>query len=132
MDYLCVGSNGLAQMGQPDFRLKNTAEMAVLMEYLETQHPVPGEFSFMCSYKVKWFRHDFGNYSEIVLYYNDLILEEWQITDPGRAERFWGWFYRVESVDLGADEITRLISLRFENMSCGLAKKTEDYENKAS
>jgi hypothetical protein len=129
MDYLCVGSNGFAQVGQPDFRLKNKAEMAVLMEYLETQYPVPEEFSCMCCYRVKWFCHDFGNYSEIVMLYNDLILEVWQINDPGRAERFRSWFSKVESVDLGADAIIRLISLRLENMSCGLTKTPEDYEN---
>jgi hypothetical protein len=37
MDYLYIGSTGFAQVGQPGFHLKNKAEMAVLMDYLESE-----------------------------------------------------------------------------------------------
>jgi len=71
MDYLCIGSNDFAQVGEPDFHMKNKIEMAVLLEYLETNFPVPEEFSRMCYYRTKWFHHDFGSYSEIVLMYDE-------------------------------------------------------------
>ena len=48
MDYLYIGSNGYAQVGEPDFHMKNKAEMHVLMEYRETNFPIPKEFSDMC------------------------------------------------------------------------------------
>ncbi|MDI9564894.1 MAG: hypothetical protein QM301_12055 [Bacteroidota bacterium] len=106
MDYLYVGSNGFAQVGQQDFHIKNRAEMAVLMNYLETYHPIPEEFYGMCCYKVKWFHHDFGDYSEIVLVYNDRLLAEWETSDPEKLNRFWTWYNLVETVDLESDALT--------------------------
>jgi len=35
MDYLYIGSNGFAQVGEPDFHMKNKIEMQVLLAYLE-------------------------------------------------------------------------------------------------
>lgn len=62
MDYLCIGSNGFAQVGKPDFFLKNKVEMSVLMDFLNSNYPIPKEFAEMCYYKVKWFQHEFGTY----------------------------------------------------------------------
>jgi len=58
MDYLCVGSNGFAQVGNPEFYQKNEIEMKYLLKYLSTNYPIPEEFSGICWYKEKWFRHD--------------------------------------------------------------------------
>jgi len=113
MDYLTIGSNGYAQVGQPDFYQKNKIEMRVLMEYLENHHTIPEEFSNMCCYKVKWFQHDFGDYSEIVLYYNDRQLEDWEESDPEKSVRFWNWFNDIESVDLESEALTELIESRY-------------------
>ena len=81
MDYLVIGSNGFASVGRPDFYEKNKIEMRVLMEYLKSNYPIPEEFWHMCEYRVKWFTHDFGSYSEIVLVYNDYILNQWDEND---------------------------------------------------
>ena len=109
MDYLYIGSNGFAQVGQPDFYLKNEVEMSVSIHYLENNYPIPDEFSSMCHYKVKWFRHDFGDYTEIVLVYNDRILDWWEENDPDKFDRFWNWFNVVESVNLESETLTEKI-----------------------
>ena len=106
MDYLVVGSNGFAQVGDPEYFEKNKVEMKVLLEYIENNHSTPDEFSHMCDYRVKWFTHDFGRYSEIVLIYDDYILNQWDENDPEKFNRFWSWFNDVERVDLETDTLT--------------------------
>jgi len=114
MDYLVIGSNGFAQVGRPDFLEKNKIEMRVLMEYIQKNYPVPDEFAFICHYKVKWFSHDFGMYSEIVLIYNDSLLYQWEEDDPDKFNRFWDWFNDVESVDLESDYLNNEIRVRYQ------------------
>jgi len=121
MDYLCIGSNGFAQLGSSDFCEKNEVEMKYLLEYLLTNHPIPEEFSTLCWYKEKWFRHDFGDYSEIVLIYKDRILEDWEETETEKFDRFWDWFNDIESVDLESEIITRNIEAKYLE-SCQLTK----------
>jgi len=55
MDYLCIGSNGFAQVGSPEFCQKNEIEMKYLREYLLTNHPIPEEFKTICWYKENGF-----------------------------------------------------------------------------
>jgi hypothetical protein len=117
MDYLYIGSNGFAQIGQFDFYQKNKVEMAVLMDYLENNHPIPDEFSMMCRYKVKWFQHDFGDYSEIVLIYNDGLLDRWEENEPDKFNRFWNWFNDIESVNLESEALTEIIESRYLKLS---------------
>ena len=114
MDYLNIGSNGFAQVGSQDFFQKNRGEMKVLIEYLNTSHPIPDEFAHMCFYRTKWFSHDFGNYSEIVLMYDDTILNQWDENEPEKFERFWEWFDGVECVDMETEGITSAILHEYE------------------
>ncbi len=109
MDYLCIGSNGFAQVGRPDFYEKNRIEMRVLLEYLQNNYPIPEEFWHMCEYRVKWFDHDFGRYSEVVLVYDDYILNQLDEEYPEKFERFWYWFNEVEGVDLESDSLNKAI-----------------------
>ncbi|MGM0505409.1 MAG: hypothetical protein ACQESQ_12355 [Bacteroidota bacterium] len=106
MDYLCIGSNGFAQVGDPEYFEKNKSEMRVLMEYLQSNHPIPDEFWHMCDYRVKWFTHDFGRYSEIVMIYDDYTLNQWDENDTEKFDRFWNWFNEIEAVDLETDSLT--------------------------
>jgi hypothetical protein len=115
MDYLVVGSNGFAQVGDPEYFEKNKTEMKVLSEYLENNHPIPEEFWHMCEYRVKWFTHDFGRYSEIVLVYDDYILNQWDENDPDKFNRFWDWFNKVEGVDLETEALTNVIKTSYAN-----------------
>lgn len=114
MDYLVIGSKGFAQVGRPDFYEKNKVEMKVLMEYLENNYPIPEEFYHMCEYGVKWFTHDFGRYSEIVLVYNDYILNQWNDNAPEKFNRFWNWFNEIEGVDLESETLNQAISKTYQ------------------
>ena len=79
------------------------------MEFLRNNYPIPEEFWHMCEYRVKWFTHDFGNYSEIVLMYDDRILNQWDENDPEKFDRFWDWFNEVECVDMETESINSAI-----------------------
>ncbi len=113
MDYLCIGSNGFAQVGRPDFYEKNKVEMRVLLEFLRNNYPIPEEFWYMCEYRVKWFTHDFGSYSEIVLMYDDYIINQWDENTPDKFNRFWNWFNMIEGVDLETEAITSAIKASY-------------------
>ncbi len=113
MDYLVIGSNGFAQVGRPDFYEKNKIEMRVLLQFMNNAHPIPNEFVHMCFYKAKWFTHDFGRYSEIVLIYDDYMLNQWNENDPEKFNRFWSWFNEIEGVDLETEALTSAIKNKY-------------------
>jgi len=110
MDYLVLGSNGFAQMGDSAFYKKLKIEMQVLLDYFHSSFPIPQKFKTMAYYSVKTFHHDFGDYQEIVLWYDcDYInsLEESEIeSDHEIYDLFWTWFRVIESADLKSDQLT--------------------------
>ena len=114
MDYLVIGSNGFAQVGDPDYFKKNKIEMKVFMDYIENNYPIPEEFWHICDYRVKWFSHDFGRYSEIVLIYDDYILNQYEEDNPEKFKRFWDWFNMIESVNLESDYLNNKISKTYQ------------------
>lgn len=113
MDYLVLGSNGFAQIGNSAFYNKLKVEMRVLLDYFHQNFPIPQKFKTIVYYSIKTFQHDFGEYQEIVLWYDrDYIdsLEESEIeTDNANFELFWSWFRVIESADLESDELTSQI-----------------------
>lgn len=114
MDYLNVGANGFAQVGDPDYYSKSTIEMNYLLELLESNFPVPGELKRLnCYFLVKSFLHDFGTYYEIVLFYDDTLIDEWEYSEDESLadfqDKFWDWFHTVEAFDLESKEITEQI-----------------------
>lgn len=115
MDYLVIESNGFTEVGRPDFYEKNKLEMRVLIEFLQNNCPIPKEFWHMCEYRIKWFTLDFGRYSEIVLVYDDYILNQWDENDPEKFNRFWAWFNKVEGVDLESESLTSAIDASYAN-----------------
>lgn len=124
MDYLVIGSNGFAQVGSPDFFEKNKVEMRVLLEYLKKNCPIPEDFWHMCEYRIKWFTHDFGRYSEIVLVYDDYILNQWDENEPEKFNRFWNWFNMVEGIDLESESLTSAVNASYTN---SFKTKNEEY-----
>jgi len=109
MDYLVLGSNGFAQMGDSAFYKKLKIEMRVLLDYFHSSFPIPQKFKSLAYYSVKTFHHDFGDYQEIVLWYdrsNLDSLEESEIESENEVhEVFWSWFRVIESADLESDEL---------------------------
>jgi hypothetical protein len=110
MDYLVLSSNGFAQMGDSAFYEKLKIEMRVLLDYFHHNFPIPQKFKTMTYYSVKTFKHDFGDYQEIVLWYDrDYIdaLEESETESENEVyEVFWSWFRVIESADLEDDQLT--------------------------
>ncbi len=110
MDYLVLGSNGFAQMGDSAFYEKLKIEMRVLLDFFHHNFPIPQKFRTLAYYSVKTFHHDFGDYQEIVLWYDreyiDSLEESEDESDQEKFDLFWSWFNVIESVDLETDELT--------------------------
>ena len=110
MDYLVVGSNGFAQVGDPDYFTKAKIELRILLEFLQANYPVPDEFASKTYFSIKAFNHDFGTYYELVVIYDDdylSTLEESDLeSDNDSFDKFWNWFNSVESVDLESENLT--------------------------
>ncbi len=125
MDYLVVGSNGFAQVGDPDYFTKAKIELRILLEYFQANYPVPDEFASKAYYSTKAFSHDFGTYHELVVIFDDQYLsalEESKIELENELfDKFWDWFNTVESVDMESEELTRQIRQSYQ--------KTLDIEN---
>lgn len=88
--------------------------MSYLLELVKSKFTVSEELkSLDCYFSVKSFPHDFGNYHEIVLVYDDSKIEEWETSEDEVLnelhDSFWNWFNIVESFDLESEEITEQI-----------------------
>ena len=117
MDYLVLGSNGFAQMGDSACYKKQKIEMRVLLDFFHSNFPIPQKFKTLAYYSVKTFHHDFGDYQEIVLWYDrnyiDSLEESEDESDQEKFDLFWSWFNVIESVDLETDELTDQIKAAY-------------------
>lgn len=118
MDYLVVGSNGFAQVGDPDYFAKAKIELRILLEFLHANYPVPNEFASKACFSIKVFNHDFGTYHEVVALFDDQYLttleESEHESNNELFDKFWNWFNTVESVDLESEELTGQIRLAYQ------------------
>lgn len=138
MDYLNVGANGYAQVGDQDYSAKSKVEMTHLLELVKDKFPIPQELQMLCRFAVKAFPHDFGTYHEIVLHFDDQEIgdgydeeDDWttlsaeeikfhldnEIPLPQSPitlhDIFWDWFREVESFDTESEEITEAIKVKY-------------------
>lgn len=117
MDYLVIGSNGFAQMGDSRFYEKLKVEMRVLLNYFHSSFPIPQQFKTWTYYSVKTFHHDFGDYQEIVLWYDrdhfDSLEKSEDESDHEKFDLFRSWFNVIEAVDLETDELTDQIKAAY-------------------
>ena len=120
MDYLVVGSNGFAQVGDPDYFTKAKIELQILHEFLQANYPIPDEFASKAYYYIKAFNHDFGTYHEVVVIFDDQYLstlEDSELESDNKLfDKFWNWFNLVESVDLESEELTGQIRLAYQKI----------------
>jgi hypothetical protein len=118
MDYLVVGSNGFAQVGDPDYFAKAKIELRILLDFLQTNYSVPEEFASNTYYYIKAFNHDFGTYNEVVVIFDDHYLSTLEDSesesDNELFDKFWNWFNLVESVDLESEGLTTQIRLAYQ------------------
>jgi hypothetical protein len=110
MDFICLGSNGFAQLGQDDYEEKARLELNALINYMYTVHPVPEGFRSIAIYKIKRFPHDFGSYMELVIVYDDEVLESIRWKDLKEFQRFWAWASEAEDWDLESLEAHAVVS----------------------
>jgi hypothetical protein len=91
--------------------------MKVLLDYFHHNFPIPQQFKTLAYYSIKTFHHDFGDYQEIVLWYDrdyiDALEESEDETDQENFNLFWSWFRVIESVDLESDELTNHIKAAY-------------------
>ena len=139
MDWLCVGSNGFAQVGSENYFAKSKAEMKYLLELIRDKFPIPEELKTLCRFAVKYFSHDFGTYSEIVVHFDDdaigdgydeegegsfMTEQEYQAflatgavlpeaKETPLHDLFWNWFNKVEAFDIESEEITQAIEAKY-------------------
>lgn len=110
MDYLVLGSNGFAQVGDPDYFAKIKVELRILLDSFKENYPIPEPFISMAYYSIKAFHHDFGTYHEIVLIYDDCQLSGWESSDLDLEnelfDKFWDWFNSAEAANMESDELT--------------------------
>ncbi len=88
--------------------------MSYLLELIKSKFSVQEELKNLeCYFSVKSFQHDFGTYHEIVLYYDDTLIDEWEYSEDETLtdlqDQFWEWFHTVEAFDLESEEITEQI-----------------------
>lgn len=124
MDYLYVGSNGFAQVGDPEYFEKNRIEMRYLLNLIREKFPIPDQLKGLCYFKVKAFEHEFGTYHEIVLMYDYMVIDRDESEEEeDRNTFFWSWFNEVESFNLESEEITETIkSLYYESLDLSQAE----------
>ena len=114
MEYVSIGSNGFAQVGDPDYYKKVKVELSILLDLISEKFPVPDAVANLCYVGTKKFYHDFGPYSEIVIFYNDQAIETDSMTeDQELTDIFWDWCNAIERFDLETVFITNLIKAKY-------------------
>lgn len=120
MDFICLGSNGFAQLGQDDYREKARVELAALIQYVRIANPVPEALRGIADYRIKEFPHDFGWYLELTVMYDDVQLDALAETNPELLDKFWDWANEAECLELEEGEADYEVGCAWSNH---LAKK---------
>jgi hypothetical protein len=117
-DWVYVGSNGFAQVGDPLYPNKNLAEKAIIFQILEEKEElhIPEEFQGIARYQWKAQQHDFGTYHDLTIKYDDTYISLLEDSDEDKHDRFWEWVNTVESFDFESKEITDRIELKYYEM----------------
>ena len=106
-DWIYIGSNGFAQLGDPLYREKDSAERRVIFQILEENKElhIPDEFSAVAEFSWRGQQHDFGVYHDLNIKYRFMVVNRWEEDDPEKHERFWSWINTLESFDFESEEI---------------------------
>jgi hypothetical protein len=117
-DWIYIGSNGFAQLGDPLYSDKNLAEKAIIFQLLEEKEElhIPEEFKGIARYSWKAQQHDFGIYHDLTIKYDDMYISLLEDSDEEKHDRFWNWVNTVESFDFETQEITNRIEKKYNEM----------------
>ena len=121
MDFINIGSIGFAQVGSEDYYTTRRIERDVIYEFIQNdkRFKIPEQFSGMCHLAIKSFDHDFGSYDELVLKYNENILEQWaydedENDEEGQNVAFWAFVNSLESIDFETEELMNECKKRYD------------------
>lgn len=104
LDSLYIGCIGFAQMGQPDYYEKQRTERKVIFDYLARNLPVPDEFISIARYKWVSNSHDFGEYHDLQILFNE---RELSFLGEDEVSRFWDWANQAEEIDFESDQFMK-------------------------
>lgn len=122
IDWIYIGSNGFAQIGDDLYPDKNRAEKAIIFKILEEnpQLQVPKEFEGIAGYHWKAQSHDFGTYHDLAIRFNDGYISSLEDSeseeDNQKFDRFYEWVNNVESFDFETPEITERCENKYYEM----------------
>jgi hypothetical protein len=91
-DYVSIGSVPLAescsQVGDPNYKIQSKIECKRFIEQLKRQF---GEPPIGAHLEIKEFIHEFGNYHEVVCYYNDEyeVAENYCFEIESNTPEYW-------------------------------------------
>ena len=130
MDYVNIGAIGFAQVGSNDYFDKRAIEKKVLTEYIETKTEI-FKIQGMCHFHSKRFPYEDTSYDEIVLAYDNNLVDDWESEhdeayeeadfeegeDPdlfeSRYTRFWDFANKCERIDLETDELMEQCRIQY-------------------
>ena len=104
MDYLTIGSSpceeDCAQVGTEDYRRRSILESNAFIQLIRDSlglEPTGAKLG------IKWFPHDFGSYSEVVVHYNETMEDavEYAYKVEGNCPTTWMFNGKDYSPDLG-------------------------------
>jgi hypothetical protein len=119
MDYINIGSNGFAQVGNSEYYEKMKVESRIVLGAIRKEMPIPEQFSCFCGYAYKSFPHDFGTYHELVLKFDDRFLNRMEDNPDAQdfLQEFWDFAYTTETFDCESEELTALITEAYQKIT---------------
>lgn len=110
-EYLELGSTPCdekcAQVGTANYRSRARIEASAYIHLLERVLPIPEELSGYNDDRIRWFPHDFGDYCEVVIYYDDSFEKsvDFALMVEGNAPTTWD---KEALAELSAQNLTSL------------------------
>lgn len=107
MDYVNVGAIGFSQLGTPDYFDKRKIEKSVMRKLIDEdpRFKIPENLIGICWFGIKKFPYDDGSYEEIVLYYEDRIIEKSEDDQTDLHYDFYNFSGEAECIDLETEEL---------------------------
>lgn len=117
-DWIYIGSNGFAQVGDPLYRDKDLAERRIIFQILEENKElhIPDEFYGIAEFSWRGQQHDFGIYHDLNIKYRYMVVARWEEDDPEKFDRFYDWINELESFDFETPEITERCEKKYFEM----------------
>lgn len=131
MDFINIGAIGFAQFGSEDYFNKRQVEKEVMLQFMETDvFKIPEKLQGVCHFGIKKFPYECGSYEEVVLHYNDNIIDKWndeyqeayealgidnlesdeayelmKKLPDNKSDEFWNFANQAERIDFESEEL---------------------------